>query len=287
MQRLSQYLNFVSKKKAALFVGAGVSSIAGCAGLRDICKKLKKMNNLREEFESLNIDNISPREFVAFCKKGFKTEKDEQEFRGIMRQSLTPDWERFQREYVPFIRKIKSISPFPPIMTTNVDDNLKNTKAFDMGRIFYKLSDMTISNFQEGGIFHLHGYYEDVENQVWDIFEYEERYSKQAFKDFLMTIFKNFSVLYLGYSLDDRELLDQMANAKNDNDSCPVHFALFPEDYFPSHINEKIYDRLYNIKIIQYGPRNDLVNILGNWIDSNYGEPRVGSVDKSILMPRL
>ncbi|MBI4765541.1 MAG: SIR2 family protein [Deltaproteobacteria bacterium] len=285
MHRLSQYLNYISKKKAALFIGAGVSAIAGCAGLRDICRKLQKMNTLREEYESQSLDYISPREFVAFCKTKVETEKDKQEFRGIMRQSLTPDWEKFQREYVPLIKKIKSIKPSPPIITTNVDDALKNTREFNMERIFYKLSDMTINNFQEGGIFHLHGYAEDVENQVWDIFEYEERYAKQEFKDFLLEVFKKYSILYLGYALDDPELRQQMANAKKECKSCPIHFALFSVNDFPPHINEGIYEQLYNIKVIKYGIRNDFIRIFGDWLDSNYGDP-VGSIEKSMLMPQ-
>lgn len=285
MQRLSQYLSYVKDSRASLFLGAGISALAGCSGLKDIQNKLKEIDSIKEALKSQNSDEVSAREMIAFCKSKLKSDDDRHAFEGTMRQGLTPDPEKFSKEYVPFLNKIRLISPLPPIMTTNVDYCLTNTKVFKMDRIFYELSDMTIANFQRGGIFHLHGYREEKNNEVWDIFDYEKRYV-QEFKDFLVEIFKNYSVLYLGYALDDQELLQQMANAKKGNSKPINHFVLLPEDYFPTHVQEPIYEELYNLHIIRYGLRNDFINLFGKWIESNFSSLTIGRPDQVSSMPQ-
>ncbi len=282
MHRLSQYISYIDQKRAALFFGAGISAIAGCSNLKDILRKLKeKVQSIEDDIKSQDIDNVPPRQIIAYYKSKFGSTDTEREYKGILREALTPDPDKFHKVYVPLIKKIKTINPFPPIITTNADPCLTHTKEFNMVNIFYNIDDMEISNFQNGGIFHLHGYTEDPEGQVWDIFDYDRRYN-QEFKDFLLEIFNQYSILFLGYALDDQELLLQMANAKKRNTLCPTHFALLPEDDCPPAINETIFERLYNIKIIKYGPKENFVQIFGKWIDANFGPMETSKADEAM-----
>jgi len=285
MQRLSQYLSYITEKKAVIFVGAGVSALAGCSGLRDILNSLKEYY-LKEEIMSQKPNDTQPRQLITYCKSKIKTLEDKLKYEGIMRQCLTPDPDKYSREYLPFIKKIRCIKPFPTIITTNIDYCLTNTQEFEFQKIFYQLSDMNITNFQNGGIFHLHGYIEDKKSQTWDIFDYEKRYTL-IFKRFLLEIFKNYSVLYLGYSLDDHELLQQMAKAKKQNSQPMKHFALLPKDEPHRHIYDDVYKELYNIDIIKYGSKADFVRLFQEWIDSNFNLVTMGKVDQISYLPNI
>lgn len=291
MIRLSQYKNYLDKNEAALFIGAGISAIAGCSGLQDICNSLIQIEAIKKGFKNQN-NGLSPREtreIIAFCKSKLKGDEGKK-FEGIMRNGLIPNPEKYIRYYLPFLRKIKWVDPFPPILTTNTDTCLVNTKEFDTANIFYESSDMTMANLKKGGIFHLHGYYEDRKNQVWDIFDYERRY-KTSFKKFLCKVFQSRSTLFIGYSFGDSELVQQMAFAKKNNEQnghlSPQHFALLPEDDFPISVNEEMYSELYNIKIIKYGERNKFVDLFSSWIDSNYNISKIGRDDQTMYMPRI
>jgi hypothetical protein len=285
MQRLSQYLTFINEKKAALFIGAGISSIAGCLSLKDLCDQLKELKEVEQFLKGQS--SVSPREVIAFCKSRLTTEKEKQIFAGVMRGGLSPNPEKFWKSFLPFIRKIKQLKPFPPIITTNVDCCLTITKEFEMNKIFHLKEHMKVTNFNEGGIFHLHGYIEDSNNQVWDIDDYSKRYIDTDFRNFVLEIFQRYSVLFLGYAFGDTEFLSLIRKAKKECQQPKPHFALLPSDDCPSGVNEAVYMELYNIQTIQYGLKDDFINLFTEWIDSNFSSVAIGRDDQVSFMQRL
>lgn len=46
MQKLTLFINFIEQKKAVIFIGAGISRIAGCSDLNDICKKIAEIKSV-------------------------------------------------------------------------------------------------------------------------------------------------------------------------------------------------------------------------------------------------
>jgi len=286
MHRLSQYIRYLDDEKAVLLVGAGISVLAGCSGLAAVKKKLSEIDSIKADLKSMKTDNISNKELLAFIKSKCKTPEDQRKYEGNMRESIVPDPNIFVRDYMPFVKIIKKIYKFPPIITTNVDSCLESTKEFDMTKVFYRPDDMTLGNLENGGIFHIHGYLEDSQNEVWDLYDYEKRYN-QNFKDFLVEVFKSYSILYVGYAFGDQELLTQMALAKINNSSAVRHFALLPDDDFPPHVDEGLYEHLYNIHVIKYGPRASFVRVFCEWIESNFGGPGVAGPGTAMFMPSV
>ena len=106
-----------------------------------------------------------------------------------------------------------------------------------------------------------------------DVYDYIKRYENPGFKDFLRHIFMNHSILFLGYSFLDRELLEQLAIAKQNNNEKTdiIHFALIPEDNEHNHIQEIIFEEVYNIKIIKYGPKDVFDKKFKTWVELNFG----------------
>jgi hypothetical protein len=275
METLLEYIPYLEKNEAALFIGAGVSSIAGCSGLQEICKKLKEIKIVEQKLMNQKTADVPPQEVVAFCKNIAKEKNAMHDFEGVMREGITPDPNKYSKDYLPFIKKVKKMISSSPILTTNVDACLTNTKEFPMNKIFHKLDDMSKDNFDSGGIFHLHGYIENTNDQLWDVYDYPTRYESKIFKEFLCHVLQNYSLLFLGYAFGDKELLTQFAKAKNS--SSKPHFALMPDDDCTPHINEKIYYEIYKIKIIKYGPKDQFVNILARWIIENFEKTEIGS----------
>lgn len=289
MNNLAAFISFIEQKKAAIFIGAGISHIAGCSGLQAICQKLSDIKSVQESIKSQNPNTVPRKELIAFCKSiCSRSEDDRRALDGIMRQGLTHDPEKFYREYLPFIKKLQQLIPFPSIMTTNVDACLTHTKLFDLTKIYYKKPDMRIELFRSIGIFHIHGYIEDVGGQLWDLFDYPERYSLQEFKEFIIKTFRDYSVLFLGYAFgDDDELRQLIAEAKKGNPQPKNHFALLPTDETYSHINEAIYKELFNIQIVKYGTKADFVKLFSEWIDSNFNPTVIGKNEEISHLPPI
>lgn len=270
--------------KAVLFIGAGISNIAGCRCLRDTRQEiiLQMVNDKKLENEAA-ASGIANREIMAYAKSA--PGANHHKYDGILRRSLTPDKRRFLNEYCPFIEKLKQITPFPPVMTTNFDDCLTKTELFDMAKIYHKPGDMRIKLFQGGGVFHLHGYMEDAEGQLWDMFDYEKRYN-EAFKTFLAEVFRTYSVLFLGYAFgEDYELRTQMAIAKKESQQPKPHFVLFAEDDPPESLSKEVHKELLNIEVIQYGPKDKFVGSLSEWIDSSFPRPLSPPTGEGDRMP--
>ena len=289
MDKLGSFIGFIEQKKAAIFIGAGISRIAGCSGLQDICRKLAEIKSVQELIKSQNPETVPRKELVAFCKSICnRSDADRRALDGIMRQGLTPEPDKFYREYLPFIKKLKQLTPFPSLMTTNVDDCLAQTRQFDLTKIYHKKPDMRIDLFRSFGIFHIHGYIEYPNGQLWDLFDYLERYSLQEFKEFIINIFREFSVLFLGYAFgDDDELRQLIAEAKKGNPQPQNHFALLPTDESHPHINEAIYRELFNIQIVKYGTKADFVKLFSEWIDSNFNPTVAGKDDEISQSPSI
>ena len=281
MQRLSSFIKSVETGKAALFIGAGFSAIAGCSNLKTICDKIKELNIVKAKIENQGAGTVTPRELIAFCKKKLTSEDDIHEFDGIMRNGLAPEPIKYAHKYMPFIEKLKYLHPLPPVLTTNVDNCLTNSRVFNMSKIYRKVSDMKINYFMEGSVFHLHGNIEDVNDQVWDLYEYSRRYGEQKFQEFIIKVFQEYSVLFMGYSFGDTELLQQVAKAASEISTREfTHFALLPQDDFPNHVNAAVYKELYNIEVIKYGPKEDFADIIGRWIETSFNISQVGQINQ-------
>ena len=272
MQKLDRYLVYLRKNEAALFIGAGISRIAGCSGAKELCRVLQeRMMELKKQ-QKLFGDAVSPRYIHSFSESTLSN----QEYKAILDENLIPDPGKFSEKYLPFIKTLTRCDPLPPIMTINIDPCLKLTKLFEMRNIYSRMADMRLDKFKNKAIFHLHGYRDGEGSIVLNTIEHRERWGKPSFKRFIVDVFKNYSVLFLGCSLEDNvELLAQIELAKKENGlSSKVHFALMPVDD-PVAIPDEIFDRLHGIQIIKYGARDSFTSIFGKWIDSNFPRPSI------------
>lgn len=83
---------------------------------------------------------------------------------------------------------------------------------------------------ERGAVIHLHGSYTEPSSMVVSLKEYIEHYADPRVQDFLSAMFKNYTVLFVGYGLAELELLDQIIRSNEALRSGPMeprHFLLF------------------------------------------------------------
>ncbi|MHA1678529.1 MAG: SIR2 family protein [Promethearchaeota archaeon] len=275
---LDESLSYFFNKKVVLFIGSGISKIAGCYDWNTIIRELLNDDCL---FKDLNPDifiksNKQNNEKIQFIEKRYRKAKKDNKFWGILREAITPYPKIYVKKYIPFIESLKNIYPFPIILTTNIDSCLEDSKEFDQKKVYYEINKFKKKFLKEGSIFHIHGYREEFLSALFTKEKYIERYESTAFRDFIKYIFSDYCVVFIGYSFNDNELRQLILNARNGrNDS--KHYLLVPENEF-SMEDIAINQELYNIYTIEYGDVDNFPEIFSSWIAKNFKVEPIGSV---------
>lgn len=267
MDQLDKVIKYILNNKCVLFVGAGISKIAGCGDWNWVVKQLIKHLTDKNKIHEINLENshFSNDKWIEYCLEIFRKNDSETEFINILRSALYEDPQKFQQDYIPLIRKIREIKPFPEIITTNIDNCLEKTRLFSVStKIYFERKDFIIANLNGEVIFHIHGYIEKFEEALWTRSKYIPQYSDPSFKKYLIQVFSENSTIFLGYGLNEDVVTDIMLEAKKINSDIE-HFALIPKEDNISNIG--VLKELYGINVIEYGERKDLGNELNKWID--------------------
>jgi len=246
-----------------IFVGAGVSSLLGVPRWSDLAKKLSE-----ELFKEKIIDFASfqyiteeikdPRKQISICDNICK-EKDLitiSFLRKILDSSNTPNNNVYSLLY-----KINAV-----FITTNIDLYLDNEVKNYNNKISgtsYKAN--VINNYNEirhyqllnpGDVVHIHGSLINKNSVVLTIKDYFYTYEDNSpLTRFLKDIFRSKTVLFIGYGLEEYEVLDYLINSLSTNKNKEIqHFLLYAKQQ--QHRDfikyEKSYFRDIGIEIIEY-----------------------------------
>lgn len=251
-----------------VFIGAGCSSLWGCkrwkemaVTLVDDCYKSAKIDYWARE-NLISKYGAAPRKLITIAK------------------SLLGD------EYLSSLKTTLAFTPgrkelFPQLfqnlfalnasfITTNIDDHFSS--LFPQKDIHFDPQTFTSLSIKPKTIFHLHGI---INNPplVMTIDEYIARYQNSSFQAFLTEIFldKKNCFLFIGYGVDEMEIIDFMVEKYSKEDVLPDFmnrfYILLPffkneepllayeQAYFdkinmsviPYAIDAKGYDQLYEI----------------------------------------
>lgn len=270
LANLDQALPFIKKGETLLFIGSGLSKIAGCYGWDEIVDMLiaNPIFNNQMNLNAINKSNFSYDEIIDYCRRKYYDNAKENDYWAVIRGAFLEDYNKYINEYLPLIKKIKTINPFPPILTTNIDNCLEKTKLWSLDQIYYELKDFKTSNLRSGCIFHIHGFIEDLKNALITRSQYLPRYNDSYFRTFMLEIFKQYSVIFMGYGLREFFLKNLILEACNG--TKPRHFALFSDDEI-SHPILPLYRDLYKIEIVSFGAIAIFSKEFGIWIDRHFG----------------
>jgi hypothetical protein len=282
MDRLNEILPHITQSKCALFIGAGLSKIAGCYDWDSIVEEM--VNKIPITDKPLNPSDILGKfgneELIGLCHKASIKNGKENIFWGIARRATMFNPELFQSKYIPVARSIKKIKPTPVIITTNIDNCLEYTREFDLNQIFYKENHFLEENLNGSAIYHIHGYIELFEESLLTRQRYIQRYQQEIFRDFLIKLFSRYSVIFIGYSLRDQEIKDAIFQAKEKNQN-KKHFLLIPSEDNLTESQKAVFLGLFGIVTIVYGRRDQLYNTLDNWVTKNFEKANQENISES------
>jgi len=269
IDKLTQILPEFLNGKVVLFIGAGLSKVAGCYDWDSLVKKMGKHDYIKGRVELKQLEGRSDNiEIMEFYKREFDKYPDGRKiFWGIIMEAiLKKDPVKFQNKYIPLVKYLKKIKPFPPIITTNVDSCLEEAGIIACNNVYHKIEEFNATNLKSNSIFHIHGYITDLENSLFTKTRYLQRYEKKKFQEFLKTVFSEYSVLFLGYSLRDSEIKNILLKIKTDK----KHFALVSSDDGFTSSQKIMFSEVYGIEIVEYGAVSNFEYFISSWIEKNF-----------------
>lgn len=281
-------------ERLVLFIGAGVSRIVGCLSWKDFAKKQleycnkEKLINYHEYYNLKTANENDPRKLLSICKTVFIDKN--------IKPPSTKDYFKGKEELLDNFSIYEDIYNFKAIfVTTNYDllfDDVINKwnskKSIDLNEkvklknhsknkklansIFHSKEDFVKKNLKPGNLFHFHGSLKDENNMIITITDYMIHYQyKSKPSSFLEEILKNYVVVFVGYGLNEYEVIEYLFSKVKKTKNEIRHFMLYP--IFEN--NKKLlrfYENYYKelgIKLIPYpidkNGHDQLAYVIKDW----------------------
>jgi hypothetical protein len=259
--------NAIRDDSLVIFYGAGVSMLAGCAGWEELAENIIDAfpENIYSKLDKTILKEIStndPKKVISICYQKARTNSNllENVYFRTIKDSVKPTNKREFSEIHSKIFDLNAIS----YITTNIDRGIESIDRADLGS--KEIVDLTnydkhldlSEKIKYGNIFYLHGTVDNIENTIFTVDRYFNFYSEEKINRFLREIFGGkYSVLFIGYSLNEYEILQNIFLAVRDLDrevDLYNHFLLTPiytRDLAKFNI-EKDYFKIFSIKAIPY-----------------------------------
>jgi len=243
-----EILEAASSGKLVLFIGAGVSRIIGCPSWDNFA--LQQLKDLREKkainyHEYSNLKSLDSRKLLSICRSIYKKNNIEP---SSMKSLLKGD-EKLIKKFTIY----EDLYDFKAIyVTTNYDNYLDeviqrninkkevvlNPKANlqihieeekPKGKIIYLKEDMLTSNLLNGYVIHFHGSVNDEKNVIMTIVDYMKYYRYDSEPATLLEeIFEKYIVLFIGYGLEEYEIIEYLITKSYTEKTEIRHFMLYP-----------------------------------------------------------
>lgn len=269
--------------KLIIFMGAGVSRLYGCDSWKELAERLIHkchclgLTKYKEKEHLLYLlEERREKKVITICKGLLDSDEGRKgEYHGTLKEGLTHKKELSEDvggNIYTYLSKIGGCT----YLTTNIDSTFP--KDFINNRI-YKLNDFRPGIIGQYDLYHLHGYIDDIRSLVLSIPEYLKRYSgyaeeNQPFIGFLKEVFEDKVVLFLGYGVNELEILEFITLRTPDKiNSSKTKFILLPFNQGEENIlrNEKFYFEELDIEVIAYQKcgkgYKQLVNVIRNWAE--------------------
>jgi len=272
--------NAATMGNLVVFIGAGVSKQIGCKDWSELASNLINKCHITEndigntcinfrEKKSL-LEETDYKKVITICYNILKDNDKGEFFFSELKESLNPKISG-DRNIYDELRDLDAV-----YITTNVDDHFDN--KFDKKNVHYIDKEFNISNIKKGSLFHIHGSLKNQESMIFTVQEYIQRYNNPEFIKFLDEIFNEFNVLFIGYGMNEFELIDYLIKNveiyKKDDEI--KHFILLPFFAHEENLLElySYYYKEMQIKVIGYAYDekgfSQLYKILQDWNSKLY-----------------
>jgi hypothetical protein len=267
------------KKELAIFIGAGISRFLGCTSwsklaenLTQKCKDEGLINYLEQKMLSKEHDI---KKTITICNHILNNDES---FMEEMQKSLNDDIaqkyidsklvEKKKKKYQEHLEIYRDLFRLNGIfITTNADRHID--QVFEEQNIIYE--NFLAAKIDDKHLYKIHGSIINKESLIFTVDGYIEAYTKENFSAFLQKIFTKYTVLFVGYSLSEFELLDYLFKSTRKNNK--KHFFL--KNYFNHETKICEFDQMYfdkiGIKLIPYNidenGHEQLKEIIKSWVE--------------------
>lgn len=241
----------VNSKHLAVFVGAGVSRVIGCAGWNELAKNLVKCcASMMGQANSLPFLNFRATEIlgqyqdhkktITICYDLLKEKGHEDRFYDELRKSFQPDSDHaLYSDIYDHVYRLRGL-----FITTNADEHFD--RLFEQGRIVCNY--FRPQEIESDKLYHIHGSIKEPGSLIFTVPQYFTRYRDNPdFKAFLEKIFSDYVVLFVGYGMAEFELLDFIM-MKYGPQNASKHFILLPF-YRGTEMSALQFERYYHAKM--------------------------------------
>lgn len=275
----------IENDELIVFYGAGLSRLAGCLGWNDLAKAIVKAlpeNVVNKERKDglVNLASYNPIKVFTICSticdridEKFK----EQYYYGVIFDSVTP---KDISKFVSLHDKLNNLDPLA-FITTNIDRgfesisdslSLKEKLIINLPESNFLDEEEIIQLIRNGNVFYLHGKIDtdkrsllNLKKSIFSQDQYFEFYANGIINKFLKIIFNRFTVLFVGYGLEDFEILKSIyspLNSHKGNNRLINHFNLYAKSDQYEFENNVEYYANFSIKLLPYDNYDSLPEIL-------------------------
>lgn len=273
--------------KLIVFVGAGASILKGYSSWKNYAdRKVEylKNNNLINYYVYEKLRGFDPKKALSLCEIILLENKefvDDSKFLEPVDKKkecrIYDDLYAFNAVYVTtnyddcldkvaedtVIEQVNGSAPNQPVQ------NVVKKK-----KVFYLEDEMLISKLLEpGNVLHIHGSIKDQSSRVVTVQDYIKRYGREArLETLLEEIFSKYTVLFVGYGLEEYEILDFIINTsqrcKRKHTEHYALYSMFSPEKELYELHRKYY-RALNIELIPYlldqNGYEGLVKVISEW----------------------
>ena len=286
-----EILNAARAGNLVVFVGAGVSAVKGYYVWNEYAKrKIEAMNHLGiipDEGKKV-LEVMVPRKALTICKMLLLEDGNDVKEKMLQEDILLGSESENESKIYDYLYDFDTT-----FITTNYDkcldkiidmhnrnivfkaqsDNEEllgkvetNGKQKEIRHAYSEDKDFLVNRLNEhGNVFHIHGSFDNMENMTVTIKDYLQKYSSEnTLPRFLKYLFSQNTVLFIGYGLEEMEVLDTIINAgKTIQTKTHTHYCLssFHQKNDLSLFYSKKYYASLNIHLIPYS-RDKHDNIL-------------------------
>lgn len=282
-----EFLEILPSGKVVIFLGAGVSRLMGYPSWNQLADRsfshlIKTDNFSHADFDVLK--ELHPRQKLSIAVDIWKSKgKNPKELIG---EAIKADGEAYPRVFelladipVPFVTTnyddcLINVTQAKPILSTEQNDMSKGQKPILGRQKPVSLKNEILTTLLTGNdiVVYLHGRLSDGSPLVISTKDYVEHYRDDSVREFLDHLFEHYHVLFIGYGLEEEEIIDFIVRKKPAHNLIN-HFRLIPafshEEKLMEHLGN-YYSNQCQVRLVPYlidsiGHRQ-LENVLADWL---------------------
>ncbi|MCX5815407.1 MAG: SIR2 family protein [Proteobacteria bacterium] len=253
------------KKECCIFIGAGIPKTLGFPLWSELVqdlidyvwskRKIFVKGELTYSIKQALEDSVRKGKLISaitYCRDRFKSVDQEEDYQKKIVSCLHDEVKYSHVKDADVYIEISKLLNKAAVLQTNLDRSLEKCLSTPTH------TNMNLPNpVSVPCLIYLHGIVTDPQSWIITRDEYDNYYQRNPrFVDFIQEVFQRFDVLFIGYSLSDKEILDQIAKVKG---SGRQYIFVMEESERNKADNDVVENDLkhYGITVVRYSIENE------------------------------